>query len=49
MTIQYTQRTMAMTVSEILIALFKQLYIGLALFGAGMGGILLTFEDIKDL
>ena len=40
---------MAMTVSEILTALFKQLYIGLALFGAGIGGILLTFEDIKDL
>jgi len=49
MTIQYTQRTMAMTVLEILTVLFKQLYIGLALFGAGMGGILLTFEDIKDL
>jgi hypothetical protein len=46
---QYTQRTMAMTVLEILTVLFKQLYIGLALFGAGMGGILLTFEDIKDL
>jgi hypothetical protein len=49
MTIQYTQKMMAMTVSEILTALFKQLYIGLALFGAGIGGILLTFEDIKDL
>jgi hypothetical protein len=48
-TIQYIQRTMVMTVSETLTALFKQLYIGLALFGAGMGGIPLTFEDIKDL
>ena len=34
---------------EILTALFKQLYIVLAVFGAGMGGIPLTFEDIKDL
>jgi len=38
-----------MTVSEILTALFKQNYIGLALFGAGLGGLPLTFEDIKDL
>jgi len=38
-----------MTVSEILTALFKQIYIGLALFGAGLGGLPLTFEDIKDL
>jgi hypothetical protein len=40
---------MEQTLKEILIALFKQLYIGLALFGAGVGGILLTFEDIKNL
>jgi len=38
-----------MTVSEILTTLFKQIYIGLALFGAGLGGLPLTFEDIKDL
>jgi len=38
-----------MTVSEILTVLFKQIYIGLALFGAGLGGLPLTFEDIKDL
>jgi len=49
MTIQYTPKMMAQIVQEILTVLFKQLYIGLALFGAGMGGILLTFEDIKDL
>lgn len=39
---------MAMTVSEILTALFKQLYIGLALFGAGMGGLPLTIEDLTN-
>ena len=38
-----------MTVSEILTALFKQLYIGLALFGASMGGIPLTFDEINEL
>jgi hypothetical protein len=49
MTIQSIQKMMEPTVLAILTALFKQLYIGLALFGAGMGGIPLTFEDIKDL
>jgi hypothetical protein len=34
---------------ETLTALFKQLYIGLALFGCGMAGIPLTFEEISEL
>ena len=38
-----------MTVSEILTALFKGIYIGLALFGCGLAGIPLTFEEINEL
>ena len=38
-----------MIVSETLLALCKQLYVGLALFGAGMAGIPLTFEDVSEL
>jgi len=34
---------------ETLTALFKQLYIGLALYGCGLAGISLTFEEIKDI
>jgi hypothetical protein len=34
---------------ETLIALFKQIYVGLALFGCGLAGIPLTFDDIKQL
>jgi len=34
---------------ETLTALFKGLYIGLALFGAGVGGIPLTLEDLTEL
>ena len=34
---------------ETLIALFKDLYIGLALFGAGIGGLPLTFDDVREL
>jgi hypothetical protein len=40
---------MDMTVSEILTALFKQIYIGLALFGCGLAGIPLTLEEIDEL
>ena len=40
---------MDMISRETLTALFKGLYIGLALFGAGLGGLSLTFDDIKDL
>ena len=29
--------------------LFKSLYIGLALFGAGLVGLPLTFDDLRDL
>lgn len=29
--------------------LFKGLYIGLALFGAGLVGLPLTFDDVRDL
>jgi Na+/H+-translocating membrane pyrophosphatase len=49
MTIQSIQKMMEPTVLEILTALFKGLYIGLALFGASLGGLPLTFDDIKDL
>jgi hypothetical protein len=34
---------------ETLIALCKQLYVGLALFGCSLAGIPLTFNDIKQL
>jgi hypothetical protein len=34
---------------ETLIALFKQIYIGLAVFGCGMAGIPLTFDEIAEL
>ena len=34
---------------ETLTALFKGLYIGLALFGAGIGNLPLTFNDIAEL
>ena len=37
------------TVLEILTALFKQIYIGLAVFGCGMAGIPLTFDEINEL
>jgi hypothetical protein len=40
---------MDMTDRETLIVLFKQLYTGLALFGAGMAGISLTFDEINNL
>jgi hypothetical protein len=45
MTIQSIQKMMAMTVSEILTALYN----GLALFGCGLAGIPLTFEEINEL
>lgn len=38
-----------MIATETLIVLCKQLYIGLALFGAGLAGIPLTFEDVSEL
>jgi hypothetical protein len=38
-----------MIVLETLSALFKMLYVGLALFGCGMAGIPLMFEDISEL
>jgi hypothetical protein len=44
--IQYTQKMMVQTAREILIALCKQLYVGLALFGCSLAGIPLTFEDM---
>jgi len=34
---------------ETLTALFKQIYIGLAVFGCGMAGIPLTFDEINEL
>jgi len=34
---------------ETLTALFKGLYIGLALFGAGMANLPLTLEDLTEL
>jgi len=40
---------MDMIDQETLTALFKQLYIGLALFGCGLAGIPLTFEEINKL
>ena len=40
---------MEQILKETLTALFKGLYIGLALFGASLGGLPLTFDDIKDL
>jgi hypothetical protein len=40
---------MDMIDQETLIALFKKLYIGLALFGCGLAGIPLTFEEINEL
>jgi hypothetical protein len=44
---------MDMISRETLTALFKDLlkglYIGLALFGAGLGGLPLTFDDVRDL
>ena len=49
MNTQYTPRMMDMIDRETLTALFKQLYIGLALFGCGMAGIPLTFEEISEL
>ena len=40
---------MEQTLKEILTALFKGIYIGLALFGAGMANIPLTLEDLIEL
>jgi hypothetical protein len=40
---------MVQIVLEILTALFKQIYIGLAVFGCGMAGIPLTFDEINEL
>jgi hypothetical protein len=40
---------MDMTVQETLIALFKELYKGLALFGCGLAGIPLTTEEVNEL
>jgi len=34
---------------ETLIALFKQIYIGLAVFGCGLAGIPLTLDEINNL
>jgi hypothetical protein len=45
MNIQFIQKTTVLIVSAILIALYK----GLALFGAGMVGLPLTFDEINDL
>jgi len=44
MNIQSIQKMMGPTVLEILTALYK----GLALFGAGMGGIPLSIGDLTD-
>jgi hypothetical protein len=44
MNIQSIQKMMAPTVQEILTALYN----GLALFGAGLGGIPLTIGDLTD-
>jgi hypothetical protein len=44
MTIQSIQKMMAMTVSEILTALYN----GLALFGCGIAGIPLTIGDLTN-
>ena len=38
-----------MTAQETLTVLFKQLYVGLALFGAGIVGMPLTFDEIKNI
>jgi len=43
--IQYIPKMMEQTAREILTALYN----GLALFGCGLAGIPLTFDDIKDL
>jgi hypothetical protein len=40
---------MDMIDQETLTALFKQIYIGLAVFGCGMAGIPLTFDEINEL
>jgi len=47
--IQYTQKMMAQIVLETLTVLCKQLYVGLAIFGCGIAGIPLTFEEINTL
>ena len=47
--IQYTPRMTDMTAQETLTVLCKQLYIGLALFGAGIVGMPLTFDEIKNI
>jgi hypothetical protein len=39
----------AVIVKETLIALFKDLYKSMALFGCGLAGIALTIQDLKDL
>ena len=45
MNIQSIQKTMALIVLAILTALYK----GLALFGAGIGGLPLTFDEINSI
>jgi len=37
------------TAKETLIALFKELYKGMALYGCGLAGVPLTMEDVKEL
>jgi hypothetical protein len=40
---------MAVTAQETLIALCKDIYIGLAMFGCGLAGIPLTFSDVEHI
>jgi hypothetical protein len=40
---------MAMIVLETLSALCKKIYIGLVMFGCGLAGIPLTFEEVEKL
>jgi hypothetical protein len=37
------------TVKETLIALFKELYKGMALYGCGLAGVPLTVDEVKEL
>jgi len=37
------------TVKETLIALFKNIYKGMALYGCGLAGVPLTVDEVKEL
>jgi hypothetical protein len=49
MNIQSIQKMTVAIVLGILTALCKQIYIGLALYGCGLAGIPLTFDEISEL